>query len=876
MAVDIVVRIEGDDKALKAINQLDSAEKKRKKNFEALNREAQNSSASYTNAVRTSSNETNKLASVAKKAGGIIAAAFAVQQLVSFGKEILDVTKKFEGYSNAIKFASGSAEEGEKNLAFLRKTVDKLGLDLESSIKGFQTLQSSAKAAGVSTDETREVFESVSTAVSAMNLSAEDSEGVFLALGQILSKGTVQAEELRGQIGERLPGAFNIAAKSMGVTTQELNKLLEQGKVVSTDFLPKFAKQLREDFGGALDKSTNSLQANTNRLKNSFTELQLAIGDRFSSAVSAASLGLNRFVKSATDYLKVPVSAKLTEEKNTLNALFGAIQNTNKGSEERRILIGRINAIAPELIKNVNLETASNKLLQTTLISVNKEYDKKIFLQATEEKQVEFAKKRADIFLKQADLLQAIEERTVRIQKLEKGGNASSLANARIQQRFNQDELNFNKIKLKNLLKQETEFLEKVRSAKKIAGIKDEEVEPVKDVAKSPIGVDLKKIEEIQREAIEQQIALLTASANLRKEQLNAQNIGYQEARDLVNQIFVIESQIARIKANQEGTQASFINLQTEELRLARERIKALNEIGNVEKIKTQQIQQDKLESVKKFIDKSLNQELNAAAKRREAERKDADLSVSIQEEKWAKIGNIAEIGGQFLGQISSGLFEADAQKRQNELTAIDQQEQYKLGLVGDNAQAQSFIQEEADKKRKVLQEKQAKADKQKALFDVLIQTAVNVVKALGTPPVPNFGAAAIAGGAGIIQGAAIAAVPLPKFKKGTESLQRGNNPRGVDTIPILANEGERIVPTHINKLLGKLSNEDLPVMLGLAKGVMKTNNNGLSTDSIRKAFSEALRERPLTVTNFDKDGVSSWVVAENSKTKILNNDNSF
>ena len=32
---------------------------------------------------------------------------------------------------------------------------------------------------------------------------------------------------------------------------------------------------------------------------------------------------------------------------------------------------------------------------------------------------------------------------------------------------------------------------------------------------------------------------------------------------------------------------------------------------------------------------------------------------------------------------------------------------------------------------------------------------------------------------------------PLPKYQKGTLSLQRGNNPTGTDTVPILANEGE-------------------------------------------------------------------------------------
>jgi tape measure domain-containing protein len=51
-----------------------------------------------------------------------------------------------------------------------------------------------------------------------------DQRGIFKALEQMLSKGNVQAEELRGQLGERLPGAIYFSAKALGVTTRELNK----------------------------------------------------------------------------------------------------------------------------------------------------------------------------------------------------------------------------------------------------------------------------------------------------------------------------------------------------------------------------------------------------------------------------------------------------------------------------------------------------------------------------------------------------------------------------------------------------------------------------------------------------------------------------
>lgn len=112
-----------------------------------------------------------------------------------------------------------------------------------------------------------------------MGLNTEQSSGVLLALQQMISKGTVQAEELRGQLGERLPGAFQIAAKAMGVTTAELGKMLEQGQVIADDFLPKFARALNENIGNAAEQAADRLDAATNRFSNAWERVKQSIGD---------------------------------------------------------------------------------------------------------------------------------------------------------------------------------------------------------------------------------------------------------------------------------------------------------------------------------------------------------------------------------------------------------------------------------------------------------------------------------------------------------------------------------------------------------------------------------------------------------------------
>src|SRR5690606_5836527 len=113
----------------------------------------------------------------------------------------------------------------------------------------------------------------VANAAGKLKLSNEQVQGTFLALSQMMSKGKVQAEELRGQLGERLPGAFALAAKAMGVTEAELNKMLEKGQVISEDFLPKFAKQLDISFGNDKTEKIVSMQASVNRLNTAFDML---------------------------------------------------------------------------------------------------------------------------------------------------------------------------------------------------------------------------------------------------------------------------------------------------------------------------------------------------------------------------------------------------------------------------------------------------------------------------------------------------------------------------------------------------------------------------------------------------------------------------
>lgn len=195
------------------------------------------------------------------------------QALLGGTQKVFGDTVALDSLDSALRNVSQSETELSVNQQFLAETTNRLGLEYIGTAKAFKNFYAASTQAGIGADSTREIFSAAAEAASSLKLSADDTNGVLLAFSQIASKGKVQAEELRGQIGERIPGAFSIAARAIGVTQAELNKMLEQGQVVASDFLPKFAKELKKTFGTDTNKEVQGLQANINRLKNEFTGL---------------------------------------------------------------------------------------------------------------------------------------------------------------------------------------------------------------------------------------------------------------------------------------------------------------------------------------------------------------------------------------------------------------------------------------------------------------------------------------------------------------------------------------------------------------------------------------------------------------------------
>ncbi len=113
---------------------------------------------------------------------------------------------------------------------------------------------------------------------------------------------TVSMEELRGQLAERIPGAFQIAARSMNLTEQELFKLIATGQLAATDFLPKFANQLSSETAGGVAGASNTAQSSLTRLKTAITEIQVAAGKEFQGILITGMNVLSGVIKGVAQH----------------------------------------------------------------------------------------------------------------------------------------------------------------------------------------------------------------------------------------------------------------------------------------------------------------------------------------------------------------------------------------------------------------------------------------------------------------------------------------------------------------------------------------------------------------------------------------------
>lgn len=268
----------------------------------------------------------------------------------------------------------------------------------------------------------------------------------------------------------------------------------------------------------------------------------------------------------------------------------------------------------------------------------------------------------------------------------------------------------------------------------------------------------------------------------------------------------------------------------------------------------------------------------------------------SIKDDSGELISEIADMVAKSLQQVSQitrSVFDNQQVARENELRSIDRWEAERVKSAGDNAEAIEAIEAEAERKRNEIRKRQAKADRTEALFQIAIQTAQGIARAVAQSPLTGgLPFSAIVAALGAAQAAVVAARPLPEFYKGTD-----NSPEGLavvgdrygreliqdgktgeyrvtpnkSTVQYLSEGSKVFTNKETERILSSVDHNGIAVgkLSGAAQEKIKP---AIDYNRLGKTFEDAVTKIPVSTTNFDQNGVRTFVTKGRNRTERLNN----
>jgi hypothetical protein len=170
----------------------------------------------------------------------------------------------------------------------------------------------------------------------------------------------------------------------------------------------------------------------------------------------------------------------------------------------------------------------------------------------------------------------------------------------------------------------------------------------------------------------------------------------------------------------------------------------------------------------------------------------------SSSEEKFRAV---AEVAATSMKIASDLMFNAEAQRIEEERSLNAENEAAELEAAEGNEQQKALIKQKYDEKERQLKRRAAENEKRKVLTEIKINTALAIVKAAASLPFPaNIPAIALATALGGVQYAIAAAAPIPKFAEGVvgfNGIVGGVGSGKSDSNLAFLSRGESVIPAE-------------------------------------------------------------------------------
>jgi tape measure domain-containing protein len=171
--------------------------------------------------------------------------AIIIQQVSGAFNQLTGSIKQIESLNLTFKSIGQGAAGGTEAFTKASQISQNLGVNLKTTLVGFQQLSPVILASGGTMDNVSKIVEALSSRFVAFGKSADESKRIMNAVIQAFGKGKLMSEELNQQISEADPAFRTDLAKAIGVSVAELSKMVQAGKItndVLLEMLPRLNK----------------------------------------------------------------------------------------------------------------------------------------------------------------------------------------------------------------------------------------------------------------------------------------------------------------------------------------------------------------------------------------------------------------------------------------------------------------------------------------------------------------------------------------------------------------------------------------------------------------------------------------------------------
>jgi hypothetical protein len=809
-----------------------------------------------------------KVGGVVGKIGPLMATAFSIGAIVSFGKQVFDITGKFETMGAVLKNTLGSESAALGAMTRIQEIASKTPFSVEELTASFVKLANQG-------------FQPTNQEIIKLGDLASSTGKSFDQLAEAL---------IDAQVGEfeRLK-EFGIRASKQGDQVKFTFKGVETTVRNTNDAIRNYVTSLGDAVGvsGAMAKQSETLDGQISNLGDNWDGFLVAIGTRLAPVYEAAIQVTSSFLGKLKVLFQNEEQVLKEYEGQQYNAYANLFTKTSDQALQNQV------------------ENSSRKLevLKKETETLKAEYDKqrlelaKAQARGQDEKGSGFARQ----FQIQADAAKVAYDQSAKIEKATKAANqaaideikkrseAQKLADA---QKEKDDKANAEKMAKIN--KQEyDDRLKQIELEKQITAEKIKQTVSAdgQNIAMMELEFATNvKLQKVSKEYADKNVKQAKDQAKLLPEIIKTQNKEIEDAyfESGKNQsLQAVEDRIktdtiiyeAKIKAVEKEKRLQDFSIQ-ETVTKDNEKQESLilNEIiANNEKIKINEDAANRgVEAAKNANDKieESNKELYAQL---------AALRKKDAEDRKATDVEITQASARLASQLLDGFMNLQSQRNQIELTAIGKRYDEEIRLAGDNKQKVAELNEKRLAEEREIRIKEFKAQQAAAVAQVLFNVAPIIAKQISgvvTAPLAAISYAAAAAQIGFIL-----AQPVPEFAEGTKGKPFKGGKAIVGEIgkewvvttsgqvyetPSVATlvdlpKGSQVIP---NKDVVKAERFMGSKMMNQSRG--DSGNGHIVSELI--SIKETLAKLPITSLTMDERGFTKKIQTKSRETTILNN----